>query len=34
LQPVDGSTAQALAYIKEQTQIWGDAVRRAGVRPH
>ncbi len=34
LQPVGGSTAQASAYIKEQTQIWGEVVRRAGVKPH
>ncbi len=34
LQKVGGSSAQAAAYIKEQTKIWSQVIRRAHVQAH
>jgi tripartite-type tricarboxylate transporter receptor subunit TctC len=34
LQPGGGTPAQMAAFLKEETQKWGDVIREAGIKPH
>jgi tripartite-type tricarboxylate transporter receptor subunit TctC len=34
LQPVGGTPAEAAAFIRKETQVWGDVIRQAGIKSH
>lgn len=34
LEPMAGTPADAAAFIKRETRVWGDVIRQAGIKPH